>query len=59
MPKTTANFTLRGDDARLIDKLKRSMKPKFGEISSVAVIRIALRALERTECKEEGDANAA
>lgn len=48
MATQSVNFTLKSADAKLVDRLKKRLEPTHGELSSVAVIRIALRALEKT-----------
>jgi hypothetical protein len=47
MGKESINFTLQGEDMKLIERLKKALLPTHGKISSTAVVRMALRKMER------------
>jgi hypothetical protein len=47
MGKESINFTLEGEDAKLIDRLKKALLPTLGKVSSTAVVRMALRKMEQ------------
>jgi hypothetical protein len=49
MGKETANFTLDGEDVKLIERLKKTLFPTMGKVSSTAVIRMALRKMEQEQ----------
>jgi hypothetical protein len=49
MRKESVNFTLEGEDAKLIERLKKSLLPTMGKVSSAAVVRIALRKMEKSD----------
>ena len=52
MAKGTVNFTLDGEDVKLIEKLKKALIPTLGRVSSTAIIRMALRKMEQEQKKE-------
>jgi hypothetical protein len=47
MRKETVNFTLDGEDVKLIKRLKETLRPTHGKVSNTAVIRMALRKMEQ------------
>ena len=47
MGKDTINFTLDGEDAKLIQRLKKVLLPTLGKVSNTAVVRMALRKMEQ------------
>ena len=49
MGKESVNFTLSGEDVKLIERLKKSLLPTLGKVSSTAVIRMALRKMEQEQ----------
>lgn len=49
MREKTINFTLDGDDAKLIQRLKKALLPTLGKVSNTAVVRMALRKMEQEQ----------
>ena len=47
MGKDSAWFSLKGDDAKLLENIKRQLIPTHGKVSNLAVIRMALRKMEQ------------
>ena len=47
MSKESAWFSLKGDDAKLLEKIKKQLLPTHGKVSNLAVIRMALRQMEQ------------
>ena len=46
MRKETTNITLSSEDAKLIERLKKTLQPTLGKVSNTAVVRVALRKME-------------
>ena len=46
MGKESINFTLDGEDVKLIERLKKTLQPTHGKVSNAAVVRMALRKME-------------
>lgn len=42
-----AFFNIRGDDAKLLDKIKKKLIATHGKVSNIATIRMALRKLDQ------------
>lgn len=49
MAKDSINFTLEGEDAKLVERLKKALLPTMGKVSSTAVVRMALRKMEQEQ----------
>ena len=49
MGKESTNFTLDGEDVKLIERLKKTLLPTHGKVSSTAVVRMGLRKLEQAQ----------
>ena len=47
MGKGTINFTLDGEDVKLIERLKKSLLSTLGKVTSTAIVRMALRKMEQ------------
>jgi hypothetical protein len=49
MRKGTINFSLEGEDAKLVERIKKALLPTLGKVSNTAVVRMALRKMEQEQ----------
>lgn len=60
MVKNSASFTLIGEDVKLLNKIRKSLHQKMGDLPNAIIVRMALRMLnESLERNDDGKQNLA